>query len=67
MTLSGNASLADYQAALRSVEFTTTDPSASPAARTASFTVTDSVGATSAARDPDNRRDRGAGRAAGRQ
>ena len=49
LTLTGNASLANYQAALRSVEFSTTDPSASPAARTASFTVTDSVGATSAA------------------
>ena len=49
LTLTGAASLADYQAALRSVEFSTSDTSASPAARTVSFTVTDSVGATSAA------------------
>lgn len=47
LTLSGNATLADYQAALRSVEFSTTDSSASPAARSVSFVVTDSVGATS--------------------
>ena len=49
LTLSGNASIADYQAALRSVEFFTSDGSASPAARTVSFTVTDSVGATAPA------------------
>ena len=47
LTLSGNASLSDYQTALRSVEFSTSDSSASPAARVVSFTVTDSVGATS--------------------
>ncbi len=47
LTLTGNASVADYQAALRSVEFSTSDSSASPAARTVSFTVTDSLGATS--------------------
>ena len=47
LTLTGSASIADYQAALRSVEFSTSDPSASPAARTVSFQVTDSVGATS--------------------
>src|SRR5260370_23773445 len=47
LTLSGTASLASYQAALRSVQFSTTDNSASPAARIVSFTVTDSVGATS--------------------
>ena len=47
LTLSGNASIADYQAALRSVEFFTSDGSASPPDRTVSFTVTDSVGATS--------------------
>ena len=47
LTLSGAASLADYQAALRSVEFSTSDSSASPAARTISFQVTDSLGATS--------------------
>jgi VCBS repeat-containing protein len=49
LTLSGAASLANYQAALRSVEFSTSDTSTSPAARTVSFQVTDSVGATSAA------------------
>ncbi|HYK33489.1 MAG TPA: tandem-95 repeat protein [Streptosporangiaceae bacterium] len=47
LTLSGNASIADYQTALRSVQFSTSDNSASPASRTVSFTVTDSVGATS--------------------
>ena len=47
LTLSGDDTLADYQAALRSVEFSTQDASTSPAARTVSFTVTDSVGATS--------------------
>ena len=47
LTLSGNDTVPNYQAALRSVEFSTTDSSASPAARTVSFTVTDSVGATS--------------------
>jgi VCBS repeat-containing protein len=47
LTLTGSASLADYQAALRSVQFATTDSSASPAARVVSFGVTDSLGATS--------------------
>jgi VCBS repeat-containing protein len=47
LTLSGSSSLANYQAALRSVQFSTSDNSASPAARVVSFTVTDSVGATS--------------------
>jgi VCBS repeat-containing protein len=47
LTLSGDAIVADYQAALRSVEFSTSDSSASPAARTVSFAVTDSVGASS--------------------
>ncbi|MGH3190918.1 MAG: cadherin-like domain-containing protein, partial [Streptosporangiaceae bacterium] len=47
LTLTGSASIADYQAALRSVEFSSSDTSASPAARTVSFTVTDSTGATS--------------------
>jgi VCBS repeat-containing protein len=42
LTLSGDASIADYQAALRSVEFSSTDSSTSPAARTISFQVTDS-------------------------
>ncbi len=48
LTLSGSASIADYQSALRSVQFSTSDNSATPATRTVSFTVTDSVGATSA-------------------
>ncbi len=47
LTLSGAASLADYQAALRSVEFSTSDSSASPANRVVSFAVTDSIGAAS--------------------
>jgi VCBS repeat-containing protein len=47
LTLTGAASLADYQAALRSVEFFTSDASTSPATRTVSFSVTDSVGASS--------------------
>ena len=47
LTLSGDASLADYQAALRSVEFSSSDPSATPAERVVSFSVTDFVGATS--------------------
>jgi VCBS repeat-containing protein len=47
LTLTGNASLANYEAALRSVEFFTSDSSTSPAARTVSFSVTDSVGASS--------------------
>ena len=48
LTLSGNASIANYQAALQSVTFFTSDNSASPAARTVSFSVTDSVGGTTA-------------------
>jgi large repetitive protein len=48
LTLSGNASIASYQAALRSVTFFTGDGSASPVARTVSFSVTDSVGGTTA-------------------
>ena len=47
LTLTGDASLADYQVALQSVEFSTSDNSTSPAARTVTFEVTDSVGATS--------------------
>jgi VCBS repeat-containing protein len=47
LTLSGNASITDYETALRSVTFSTSDSSASPAARVISFTVTDSAGATS--------------------
>jgi hypothetical protein len=47
LTLSGDASIADYQAALRSVEFSTSDSSASPAARTVSFQVTDTNSQTS--------------------
>jgi VCBS repeat-containing protein len=49
LTLLGNASIANYQTALRSVQFFTSDGSVSPASRTVSFTVTDSVGATSTA------------------
>jgi VCBS repeat-containing protein len=49
LTLSGSASVADYQAALRSVKFATSDAAANPAARTVAFTVTDSVDAASAA------------------
>jgi VCBS repeat-containing protein len=47
LTLTGSASLADYQAALQSVTFFTSDSSTSPAARVISFAVTDSVGAAS--------------------
>ena len=47
LTLTGSASLAAYQAALRSVQFSTQDTAASPAARTVSFKVTDSTSATS--------------------
>lgn len=47
LTLTGEGSLADYQSELRSVEFSTSDASAHPAARTISFQVTDSLGATS--------------------
>ncbi|HEY2577799.1 MAG TPA: cadherin-like domain-containing protein [Streptosporangiaceae bacterium] len=47
LTLSGNDSIANYEAALRSVQFSTSDGSATPASRTVSFAVTDSVGATS--------------------
>ena len=49
LTLDGAASTADYQAALRSVEFSSTDPAKSPAARTVTFTVTDSFAQTSSA------------------
>jgi VCBS repeat-containing protein len=47
LTLSGDDTIGNYQTALQSVEFSTSDNSATPAARTVSFTVTDSVGATS--------------------
>jgi hypothetical protein len=47
MTLSGSATAASYQAALRAVEFATTDTATSPAARTVSFTVTDADSETS--------------------
>ena len=47
LTLSGDATIAEYQTALRSVEFSSSDSSAGPATRTVSFAVTDSVGATS--------------------
>jgi VCBS repeat-containing protein len=48
LTLAGPTSLASFQAALQSVEFSAADAAASPAGRTVSFTVTDSDGATSA-------------------
>ncbi|HTW08392.1 MAG TPA: hypothetical protein VME46_12825, partial [Acidimicrobiales bacterium] len=44
LSLSGDATVADYQAALRSVEFSSTSGAGT---RTISFTVTDSLGATS--------------------
>ncbi len=47
MTLTGSATVADYQAALRAVEFASTDTATTPAARTVSFTVTDSNSKTS--------------------
>ncbi len=48
LTLSGSASISDYQAALQSVTFASTDTSVSPASRTVSFAVTDTDGGTSA-------------------
>jgi VCBS repeat-containing protein len=47
LTLTGTASLADYQAALRTVAFSSSDSSASPATRTIDFQVTDADSATS--------------------
>ena len=47
MTLTGSATAADYQAALRAVEFASIDTATSPAARTVSFTVTDADSKTS--------------------
>ena len=47
LTMTGDASIADYQAALRSVTFVSNDASTSPAARTVSFTITDSLTAVS--------------------
>jgi VCBS repeat-containing protein len=47
LTLSGDATISDYQSALRSIDFYTSDSSASPASRTVSFSVTDSLGASS--------------------
>ena len=47
LTLTGSASVADYQAALRSIKFFTSDRSVSPAARTISFVATDPNGAFS--------------------
>jgi hypothetical protein len=47
LTLTGSASLSDYETALTSVTFSTQDASTSPAERIVSFTVTDSTGATS--------------------
>jgi VCBS repeat-containing protein len=47
LTLSGNASVANYQAALRSVTFSFTSQSPSTATRTVSFQATDTGGAAS--------------------
>jgi hypothetical protein len=47
LTLTGTATVAAYQAALRTVTFSTQDNAASPAARTVSFKVTDSTSAAS--------------------
>jgi hypothetical protein len=47
LTLTGSASLADYQTALTSVTFSTTTVTATLATRTISFTVTDSTSAVS--------------------
>jgi VCBS repeat-containing protein len=47
LTLTGTATLADYQAALRTVAFSTSDSAASPAARTINFQVTDADSASS--------------------
>jgi unsaturated chondroitin disaccharide hydrolase len=47
LTLSGTASIASYQAAMRSVTFSLTSQNPSTASRTASFQVTDSSGAAS--------------------
>jgi hypothetical protein len=47
LTLSGDVSVADYQSALRSVTFFSSDASTTPAARAVSFTVTDSLSADS--------------------
>ena len=47
MTLTGSATAASYQAALRAVEFASTDTATSPAARTVTFTVTDADSETS--------------------
>ncbi|HEY1916239.1 MAG TPA: Ig-like domain-containing protein [Streptosporangiaceae bacterium] len=47
LTLTGDDSVGDYEAALQSVEFSTSDSSPTPAARVVSFAVTDSLGAAS--------------------
>ncbi|MDQ1373559.1 MAG: large repetitive protein, partial [Actinomycetota bacterium] len=53
LTLSGNASVANYQAALRSITFSNTSENPSTATRTVSFKATDTSGAdsTNATRD----------------
>ncbi len=52
LTLTGTASVADYQAALRSVTYTNTSDNPSTATRTVSFTVSDgALGSTPATRD----------------
>jgi large repetitive protein len=47
LTLLGDDTIANYQAALCSAEFSTTDPSVSPAARVVSFQAIDSDSVTS--------------------
>src|SRR5690606_19423958 len=52
LQLTGTASVADYQAALRSVAYSNADTGASTAPRTVTFTVTDTEGhSQSASRD----------------
>src|SRR5262249_57240903 len=49
LTLNGNASLADYQAALRSVTYTDTSDTPNTANRTISFVANDSIANSTAA------------------
>jgi VCBS repeat-containing protein len=48
LSLSGTSSIANYETALHSVDFFTSDASTTPANRTVSFSVTDSNGTSSA-------------------
>ena len=48
LTLTGSASVADYQAALRSVAYSNSSTAPSPVSRTMTFQVTDTLGAVSA-------------------